>query len=76
MIVLLYIYLFKILDFNTVMDRLMVLTNTNLDAVRIHTETWGEQIKTAMTVNGGDIPNATAFDYVMHFLSFFWKVCN
>lgn len=61
-------------DFNTVMDRLMVLTNTNLDAVRIHTETWGEQIKTAMTVNGGDIPNATAFDYVMHFLSFFWKV--
>ncbi|XP_054286263.1 sodium/calcium exchanger 2-like isoform X1 [Macrosteles quadrilineatus] len=61
-------------DFNTMMDRLMVLTNTNVDALRIHTKTWAEQIRTAMTVNGGDIENATCGDYTLHFFSFFWKV--
>ncbi|XP_046660345.1 sodium/calcium exchanger 3-like isoform X1 [Homalodisca vitripennis] len=61
-------------DFNTVMDRLMVMTNTNIDALRVHTKTWGEQIKTAMSVNGGDLENATCCDYVLHYFSFFWKV--
>jgi hypothetical protein len=28
----------------------------------------------AMNVNGGDIENATTSDYVMHFLTFGWKV--
>lgn len=28
----------------------------------------------AMNVNGGDIENATTCDYVMHFLTFGWKV--
>jgi solute carrier family 8 (sodium/calcium exchanger) len=29
-----------------------------------------------MNVNGGDIENATTSDYVMHFLTFGWKVWN
>jgi solute carrier family 8 (sodium/calcium exchanger) len=29
-----------------------------------------------MNVNGGDIENATTSDYVMHFLTFGWKVGN
>lgn len=56
------------------MDRLMVMTNTNIDALRVHTKTWGEQIKTAMSVNGGDLENTTCIDYILHFFSFFWKV--
>lgn len=52
----------------------MVLTGANLDAIKVHTETWAEQFKTAMSVNGGDIENATTLDYISHFFSFFWKV--
>ncbi|KAK9503028.1 hypothetical protein O3M35_011682 [Rhynocoris fuscipes] len=61
-------------DFNNMMDRLMVMTNANLDAFRVHSESWCQQIKEAMLVKGGDVENATTTDYVLHFLSFFWKV--
>ena len=61
-------------DFNTVISRLMNLTNANIHAVEIQRQTWGEQIKEALTVNGGDVENATNMDYVMHFVTFFWKV--
>ncbi|XP_043208398.1 sodium/calcium exchanger 2-like [Amphibalanus amphitrite] len=61
-------------NFNTVISRLMNLTNANIHAVEIQRQTWGEQIKEALTVNGGDVENATNMDYVMHFLTFFWKV--
>jgi len=37
-------------------------------------QTWGEQFREAMNVNGGDLDNATTFAYVMHFLTFGWKV--
>ncbi|XP_039284888.1 sodium/calcium exchanger 2 isoform X1 [Nilaparvata lugens] len=60
--------------FNTVMDRLMVMTNANMDAIRVHSETWCQQLKNSMLVNGGDIENANNTDYLLHFLSFFWKV--
>lgn len=52
----------------------MVLTGANLDAFRVHSETWAEQFRLAMSVNGGDIENATFSDYTLHFFSFFWKV--
>jgi len=61
-------------DFDSVIDRLMMLTNINVHAIELHRQTWAEQIKTAMTVNGGDLNNATTFTYVLHFFSFFWKV--
>lgn len=38
------------------------------------TTSWREQFNEAMNVNGGDIENATFIDYVLHFISFFWKV--
>ncbi|KAG8224886.1 hypothetical protein J437_LFUL004627 [Ladona fulva] len=56
------------------MGRLMVLTNANMEAIRIHRDTWASQIKDAMNVNGGDLENATWGDYLMHFLTFGWKV--
>lgn len=52
----------------------MVMTNANIDAFRVHSDSWCQQIKEAMLVKGGDIENASTFDYVLHFLSFFWKV--
>ncbi|XP_022249769.1 sodium/calcium exchanger 3-like [Limulus polyphemus] len=62
-------------DFNTIMDRLMMLTNVNVDSLKLHSESWVGQLKDAMNVNGGDLENATRVDYVMHFLTFGWKVC-
>lgn len=56
------------------MDRLMAKTNVNIDAIRVHSETWTQQIREAMLVKGGDIANAACSDYILHFFSFFWKV--
>merc|ERR1712117_314863 len=61
-------------EFNSVMNRLVVMTNMNVDGMRVHNETWAQQLKDAMNVNGGDIENATAGDYVMHFLTFGFKI--
>merc|ERR1712066_996368 len=36
--------------------------------------TWAQQIKDAMVVNGGDIESASTADYVMHFLTFGFKL--
>ena len=55
-------------------SRIANLTKQNLDSLKLESATWGEQFKQAMNVNGGDIENATNLDYVMHFLTFFWKV--
>ena len=50
------------------------LTNANLDAMQVHHETYISQIKDALNVNGGDLKNATTADYVLHVLTFGWKV--
>ena len=71
---LVYRILFCITEFNSVLSRMLVLTNTNVDDMRVHNETWAQQLKDAMNVNGGDIENASAADYVMHFLTFGFKV--
>lgn len=52
----------------------MVMTNANLDKIRVHSSTWCQQIKDSMVVNGGDLENASTADYILHFLSFLWKV--
>lgn len=52
----------------------MTLTNANVHALQVHHETYISQIKDALNVNGGDIENATGTDYVLHFLTFGWKV--
>ena len=62
------------LDFDGVLSRMMHMTNANLDAMQVHHETYLGQIKDALNVNGGDIENASGTDYVLHFLTFGWKV--
>jgi len=61
-------------EFNSVMSKLMLMTNANVDEMRVHNETWAQQFKDAMVVNGGDVENATTGDYVMHLLTFGFKL--
>ena len=55
-------------------NRLVDLTNMNVDQLRVDNNTWGDQFRNAMNVNGGDVDSATTMDYVMHFATFAWKV--
>ena len=61
-------------NFEGVLSRLMLMTNANLHSLEVHHETYSTQIMDALNVNGGDIENATVKDYVMHFMTFGWKV--
>jgi len=61
-------------EFNSMMSKLMLMTNSNMDEMRVHNETWAQQFKDAMVVNGGDIENASLGDYVMHLLTFGFKL--
>lgn len=56
------------------LNRLSELTSANVDSLQVHHESWLSQIRDSMNVNGGDVANATTSDYVMHFLTFGWKV--
>jgi len=61
-------------EFNSILSRMLVMTNYNVDSMRVHNETWAQQLKDAMNVNGGDVGKATAGDYGMHFLTFGFKI--
>jgi len=61
-------------EFNNVMNNMMMMANANVDDMRVSNETWGQQFKDAMLVNGGDVENASVGDYVMHFLTFGFKL--
>jgi solute carrier family 8 (sodium/calcium exchanger) len=61
-------------EFNSVMNKMMVMTSMNVDGMRVHNETWAQQLKDAMNVNGGRVDDASAGDYVMHFLTFGFKI--
>jgi len=61
-------------EFNSVMSKILLMSNANVDEMRVHNETWAQQFKDAMVVNGGDIENASVGDYVMHLLTFGFKL--
>jgi len=61
-------------EFQSVMTKILLSTNANMDRMRVHNETWAQQFKDAMLVNGGDIENASIGDYVMHLLNFPFKL--
>ncbi|KAK3760699.1 hypothetical protein RRG08_010672 [Elysia crispata] len=61
-------------EFKGVVSRIVNLTNANLDQISVAHSTWSQQFTDAMNVNGGDIEGATKLDYLMHFLTFGWKV--
>ena len=61
-------------EFNGIMNKLAMKTNLNLDKLRVHNETYAQQFKDAMIVNGGDVENATNLDYLMHMITFPFKL--
>lgn len=61
-------------EFDGLVSRIANQTKQNLEGIRLDTSSWKQQFHEAMNVNGGDIDEASSLDYVMHFLSFFWKV--
>ncbi|KAL8582386.1 hypothetical protein ACOMHN_042024 [Nucella lapillus] len=61
-------------EFRGLVGRVANMTSINLDKLQVHKASWGQQFSEAMNVNGGEIESATAFDYVMHFITFGWKV--
>ena len=54
----------------------MNMTNMNMDALAIESTTWGIQVSNALNVNGANLDTATTMDYIMHVLTFGWKVSN
>lgn len=62
-------------DFKRLVDKVALLVNFNLDKLAVRTESWAVQYKRAMTCYAEDPEGTpTAFDFIMHFLAFFWKV--
>lgn len=61
-------------EYRRLFDRVVALTHINLRRLELGSESWASQFREAMSVNGGDVENATAIDYVMHFFTFAWKV--
>lgn len=63
-------------EFNGLVSRIMNLTKANMDALQIEESSYPAQFVEALNVNGGDLQGATVLDYIMHFMTFFWKVCK
>ncbi|CAD5118698.1 DgyrCDS7380 [Dimorphilus gyrociliatus] len=61
-------------EFRGVLSRIVNNANQDLWHIELHKTTWKEQFKNAFSVIEGDIDKACAIDYILHFLSFFWKV--
>lgn len=61
-------------EYRQMFDRVVHMAHLNMDKFELGSATWGQQFTEAMSVNGGDVENATFLDYFMHFVTFFWKV--
>merc|ERR1719232_330517 len=61
-------------DYQTLITRVANLTSVNLDKLVIGKESWKQQFTEALSVNGGNVEDAEAIDFVLHFLTFGWKV--
>ena len=61
-------------EFQTVLTNMLEMTNANLSDMCLYQSSWSQQMKNAMTVNGGELDTATPADYVMHFCTFGLKI--
>jgi len=61
-------------DYQTLITRVANLTSVNLDKLVIGKESWKQQFTEALSVNGGDTEDAESLDFILHFLTFGWKV--
>lgn len=61
-------------EFNGIVSRLLNMTKAGIGGMALESSSWAQQFKDAMNVNGGDIESATFIDYLLHFLTFGWKI--
>ena len=61
-------------EYSGIINKLTFKTRMNLDRVRLHNETYAQQFRDAMLVNGGDVEGASNMDYLLHMLTFPFKV--
>lgn len=70
-------------DYNMVMNRLMKKIRSESKSFKIHSQKWIEQFKSAVTLeeevgeedeNGQEVGGLTFIDYLLHVLSFGWKI--
>lgn len=61
-------------DYQTLITRVANLTSVNLDKLVIGKESYKQQFSEALSVNGGNIEDAETIDFILHFLTFGWKV--
>jgi len=61
-------------EFTGILNKLTFKTRMNLDRVRVHNETYAQQFRDAMLVNGGDVAGASNMDYLLHMLTFPFKL--
>ncbi|XP_059147514.1 sodium/calcium exchanger 2-like [Physella acuta] len=61
-------------EFNSMLHRIANKTKANLENMKLGTTTYAGQFRAAMCVNGGNLETASVLDYVLHFITFFWKV--
>lgn len=60
-------------EYKNLVKRVVAQTHVALSKMEIGGDSWYEQFVEAMNVNGGDIENATGFDYIMHLITFGFK---
>merc|ERR1711871_689480 len=57
-----------------VVNQVAGIMKEEFDKMNVETESWSDQFVTAMSVAGDPGQDAALFDYVMHLLTFGWKV--
>merc|ERR1711871_521018 len=62
-------------NYKELMENVVAMMDDEMGKYGVGTSTWGEQFHDAMNM-GGDDGEPEFMDYVMHFLSFYWKVLH
>merc|ERR1711865_353608 len=55
-------------------DEVAALMALQFESLSLETTTWAEQFNTAMNIEGEEGQSPAVMDYVMHFLTFGWKI--
>lgn len=64
----------SVTDYSGVLDRVVAITHINIDRLRIGNTSYADQFRDALNVNGGDVDNAGVVDYLLHFITIYFKV--
>jgi len=63
-------------NYKQLMEEVVAMMENEMDKYGVGTSSWGEQFSNAMNMGGDDGEEPEWGDYLMHFLSFYWKVLH